>query len=110
MKNEEILKKAIEKAKKNGWGWDWCLPKTSPSSDDCWLERCEQWVDDEEYFSLIFLHQFAKAFWGEEWTGGMKEYKGKDGSKGFKKVLEWEWRLQYMVLEKKPLKYLEKFL
>ena len=91
MTNEQILKKVIEKAIKNGW---------DKKKADCWLANINSttYIMDEgtgerdydiEYY--IFSHDFAKAFW--------------------KKDLEnWAYHLKQMVLEKEPLLYLEKFL
>ena len=96
MKNEEILKKAMEKAISNG------MPRlefNTPAS--------------------IFSHSFAKAFWGEE-SFQMKTMKPhstdyfneKDELVGaaYHALMSWEYHLQQMVLEEDPIKYLEKFL
>jgi len=80
----------------------------------------------KEYFSyelqdiLInqsILHQFAKAFWGEDEieTGEGIEIKDNPEDKihikiGKKTKPAWQHHLRQMVLEKEPLKYLEKFL
>ena len=53
--------------------------------------------------TIIFSHEFAKAFWGEQMTNDemlINEYND----------IRWKYHLQQMVLEKEPLKYLEKFL
>lgn len=105
MTNEIILKKAIEKASKNG---------------------CENlpfgisWVDYNEYFELeewakvlIFSHNFAKAFWGKEMTVSWPMLKRvSERISGYEEriIPLWQFHLQQMVLEKEPLKYLEKFL
>jgi len=47
MTNEEILEKAIEKAKENGWETD--IISVNPGYEN----------------TFIFNHGFAKAFWGE---------------------------------------------
>ena len=83
MKNETILKKAIEKAVKNGF------TLVDPKFN---LGCC--------FNCLIFSHDFAKAFWG----GGEKKF----GEIVWKS--SWQNHLQQMVLEKEPLLYLEKFL
>lgn len=54
------------------------------------------------FYGVIFTHWFAKAFWGEE------DYILPDGESAH--LWQWQWHLQQMVLEKNPLKYLEKFL
>jgi len=87
MTNEQILKKAIEKAVKNGW------KGLYPQLD-------ENVMEFKLFYGFLFSHDFAKAFWGEEVVG-------RDG-----KFITYMWQccLQQMVLEKEPLKYLEKFL
>ncbi len=72
MNDEKILKKAIENAKNNGF------------------KILNKHLADYNMFSIIFSHDFAKAFWGEEG--------------------DWKYNLQQMVIRKEPIKYLEKFL
>lgn len=88
MKNEEILKKAIEKAVENG-GHE----KIILSVDEI-FER-------DLVYSIIFSHEFAKAFWSkdDEWS---REWVNHE--------CYWKGCLQTMVLETDPIKYLEKFL
>ena len=101
MKPEKILKLAIEKAKKNGWDidqYDFALKKFKDSWrlwDSAWLEN------------IIFSHSFAKAFWGE---GDANWHTSFFGIELHKTESRWQYYLQQMVLEKEPLKYLEKFL
>lgn len=90
MKNEEILKKAIEKAIKNGLN-DW-----GEFEDIIWgVDNviCIKFFKRifSSYEELIYNNNFAKAFFQDF-------------------VLMWEDYLQNMVLEKDPIKYLEKFL
>jgi len=87
MTNEQILKKAIEKAVKGGYF----------ISDDK-IPGYLITVNCNHYYRLIFSHDFVKAFWGEEYRGS---------SFGIK---NWEHNLQQMVLEEDKLKYIEKFL
>ena len=89
MTNEQILKKAIEKAEKNGW------KHSKRFSDKSW----HYLLESNNYFTIIFSHDFAKAFWGEEGCV--------DAFPGFDKRRLWSWHLQQMVLEKEPLKYIE---
>ena len=101
MTNEEILKKAIEKAIKGGYVF-----KVGDNEEPI--------VKIPDYGtiivwgglpSIIFSHEFAKAFWGKVvregtcWTCG-----------GETDMDSWRKHLQRMVLEKEPLKYLERFL
>ncbi len=97
MTNEQTLTKAIEKAIENGYNIDpgWVIdpvdnivwPKTNTAS---------------ETNSVIFSHDFAKAFWGEE------EYKPEFGRDFSLPSTPWQYHLQIMVLEEDPIKYLEK--
>ena len=108
MTNETILKKAIEKAVKNGWETTWILP------------------NGNAIYSVIFSLDFAKAFWGEEllcYDCGEKVGKplGNEriqigtGTCTCQRQFEnneeaWEFHLQMMVTEENPIKYLEQFL
>lgn len=98
MNNENILKKAIEKAIKNGWeeGKEIIL-------DDI-LRMPDYYTSWDVIATIIFSHSFAKAFWGEE-TIEHQVVRGYNVD-----VPIWELELQQMVLEKEPLRYLEKFL
>lgn len=100
MTNEQILKKAIEKAEKNGFNI------FSDNMFPNWDQNVNTINDSEVYF-LIFSHDFAKAFWGEEPYLNPNVNATK---KEFEEYNAWSWHLQQMVLEKEPLKYIEKFL
>jgi len=140
MTNEEILKAAIEKAEKNGFDiFCFGVPVHSeynvqntknPCMKNCtnskWSlhEDLLVWFWDGEghcsysrdYESIIFSHDFAKAFWGEKlddsfyndryWTdasccsGAIAIFSGKN----------WQYHLQQLVLAENKLKYLEQFL
>ena len=101
MTNEEILKKAIVKAEKNGYS-----PIKHYLGDyfDEWFNKGEGRHNQE--FTMIFSHDFAKAFWGE---GTDIKYQV-DGD------IHRGWRhhqhkmLDEIQEEANPLKYLEKFL
>ena len=112
MTNEQILKKAIEKAIKGGL-------------DEIWREDLElnlqnpyPFLTTHKYFYLIFSHPFAKAFFHCEHK--LEEYKTGSFLETCKICKEskligckwdnWQQHLQRMVLEEEPLKYLEKFL
>ena len=121
VRDEGILHKAIEKAVRNGY--DLKLVRVEGHT------VVESRYDTEfewHYTTLIFGHDFAKAFWGEGKTwvcscGYSGEYKtDKDGwpdnphpcdhgSYGHT-VIAWQYHLQRMVLEEDPLQYLAKFL
>lgn len=107
MTEAEILKKAIEKAVKNGYEFDYDLEATQYNL---------------YYYAYIFSHSFAKAFWGEQkhkWIpiildppildtyrcdicDERAQYENDDYC--------WQYHLQQMVLEEHPLKYIERFL
>lgn len=100
MTNEQILKKAIEKAVKNGWKG--IMGFNEP-------QETFRWMFEEEdgrvsVSSVIFSHDFAKAFWGEESVVVPKNFMEA------KSVKSWQYHLQQMVLEENPVKYLEQFL
>ena len=83
MTNEQILKKAIEKAVKNGYPMPTVRMKL--------LEAAP--FDVVLIYHIIFSHSFAKAFWKVETYEGL-----------------WQYHLQQMVLEENPLDYISKFL
>ena len=117
MKPETILKKAIEKAVKNGWDdltekkfiKDW--PKQPEPIKKAFAKRI---YGNLIWVPLIFSHDFAKAFWnstscfhgGEEYR---HEYKPYNFCKAPDKQAQWQYHLQQMVIVD-PIKYLEKFL
>ena len=90
----EILTKAINKAQENGW-----TGLISPTKSMLMVT----------YPIIIFSHDFAKAFWGEDSiTINIKE--GISAFPYLTSMIAWKYHLQQMVLESEPLKYLEKFL
>ena len=56
-------------------------------------------------WGIIFSLSFAKAFWGESTSIILSD---SNAVKGVAK--NWEFHLQQMVLEKDPIKYLEKYI
>lgn len=103
--NEQILKKALKKAIGNG------MPMVIDA---------DRWITQEHYFEIIFSHDFAKAFWGEDkkvfevaipndLTLSDIERATEVGVAG-RGLPAYLWHLQQMVLEKEPLKYLAQFL
>jgi len=97
MTNEEILKKSIEKALHNNWEQmllfvpTWALEQANE-------DRLTQHIIKTYGKSIIFSHDFAKAFFP------------KTDEHGFHKDEVWKYYLQQMVLENNPLHYLKKFL
>jgi len=115
MTNEQILKRAIKKAKRNGWKLkhptdEWVFRFDTGKIEDM---KSPKWlmIEEESWYRIIFSHDFAKAFWGEEpemvceW--GRKIGTGDRWGGPFP---IWVYHLFQMVREKEPLKYLEKFL
>jgi len=93
----QILKRIVVKAIDNGYPQD-------PSFN--------QWnwkyvYENGGYLEIIFSHDFAKAFWGNEQYE--KNFYGRNGI-GTIMLAAWEVHLQQMVLEKDYIKYLKKFL
>lgn len=87
MQNEEILKKAIAKAVKNGF-------------DDTYVTFNP---NTGHLFGIIFSHDFAKAFFkGTQIKCECHDCCISD--------INWQYHLQQMVISPDPLKYLEKFL
>jgi len=96
MTNEEIIKKVIEKAIDNGWNqFDWKKGQ---------LNRISFQISGNKGFlyKIIFSHDFAKAFWGDGHYFMLECQQKND--------VQWKQHLMVMVLEKDPIKYLEKFL
>lgn len=88
MTDSEILEQAIQKAKRNGF-------KTNITS------FTKSGIAGKDYYSIIFSHDFAKAFWGG-WCDMDTEPS--------QTMHHWQYHLQQMVLCENPLKYLAKFL
>jgi hypothetical protein len=118
MTDEAILTKAIEKAEGNGFQW----------STQYWRKRC---LDLGIIESIIFSHDFARAFWGDTYVcshcGGYADDKPLETaniySEGFQHLNDtdclsssteptqaWKYHLQQMVLEENPIQYLERSL
>ena len=105
MTNEEILKKAVEKAVKNGYKsfTDLSHIGTYDGSFGTSLRVFAKHKDGpyaRDGETIIFSHDFAKAFWGTERKTKGKWFIGE----------MWQLHLREMVLEEEPLKYIEKFL
>jgi hypothetical protein len=99
---EQTLKKAIEKAVKNGW------------KEDVIYDNLEEILshytgyESHDIEHLIFSHDFAKAFFGEEMES--REIKLMSGVYDFYPQAEWEYQLQQMVISEDPIDYLSKYL
>ena len=108
MTNEEILAKALEKAVQNGWsGIDLAYANNGTegkTQDPREIADGLNTISSEYGISgindIIFSHEFAKAFWGEEELYIV----------GLEPAEEWKIRLQEMVLEEDHIQYLKQFL
>jgi hypothetical protein len=121
MTNEEILKAAIEKASSNGFhilsavqafdpgmvGLDWRQTAYDPY-DLVVIINGELRLHLND---VIFSHDFAKAFWGEEKRPTFDDCK-ECGTRTMTDVGTYGWghHLQQLVLEDDPIQYLERFL
>jgi hypothetical protein len=110
MKHDQILKKSVEKAIKNGWEVRWGYYK---GDKEKMIDFMLNDYDAPYYLEFIFSHDFAKAFWGEN----KHSFEGTETCKicnYYDEVIKveycWQYHLQQMVIEEKPLKYIEKFL
>lgn len=112
MKKEQILKKIIEKAVKNGYDF----------MDITQFEESDSHYSDVWFFhngfdylipEFIFSHNFAKAFWKREYKQ-MYNKKYDNNTRALLEVIkekeDWQYNLQQMVLEEDPLLYLKKFI
>ncbi len=110
MENREIIQKAILKAEKNGYKGhlEYCplFLKRKPEMKKKLTKQefmdlvSELWL--KHLNEIIFSHKFAKTYWSE------KDYT--DGKIVICNLKAWQYHLQAMVLEEKPLKYLKEFL
>lgn len=96
MNDYEIILSAIKKAKKNGWSPSYHNEYPNISSENLAKDIADH---KGQYRKLIFQRGFAKAFFGEKPTRV-------DG----RAILLWSFHLREMVLESKPLRYLERFI
>ena len=107
MTNEEIFMKALGKVEENGL----LITRT------IYKDQCRECPLERFVYDIIFSHDFAKAFWEEKHSPACQskndELKEKFNAQFGDKCIclpSWQYHLQQMVLEKEPLKYIEKFL
>ena len=126
MTNEQILKKAIEMAIKNGYNLGQDFKKIYIDNGYLYhkTEHMTEFIsefEDRLYASgeeIIFSHEFAKAFWGEgpadEQYNLIDKYWQEDDDSSLSGFYfqgdRWQYHLQQMVLEEEPIKYLEQFI
>lgn len=112
MTDKNILKKAIERAQKNGWSQGINFMRLNWT-----LAHDVGWWNTSSYFGVIFAHDFARAFWGDGKPSGETILDGPewqitqhDGSVIYVTMKNWQYHLTQMALEEKPLDYLAMFL
>ncbi len=104
MTDKEILYKVIQKLKEDGTLLDSFNSFYRHGAFDS--DIIKYWINNNLIESIIFSHEFTKAFWGEEMVAVRDWKKCNDMP-----LIEcWKYHLQQMVLCEEPLKYLEKFL
>jgi len=104
MIDEEIVIKAIEKAHENGYDWKKKGVGVAHLGEKYYIDHI--WCALE---TIIYSHEFAKAFWGEERVSD-SWYSDWNGITCLGAYNVWQVELQRMILEKEPIKYIEKFL
>lgn len=126
MTHEQILKASIEKA----FNPQLVIVNFGAPVPIAYIDKSGMKVEYDSSSTLIFSHEFAKAFWGDDqWNFGWMVtfdhnnsyswWKDKDpnvnmeyhaGSEIKMWLPAWQYHLQQMVLEEDPITYLEKFL
>ena len=104
MTNEEILRGAIEKAKQGGYGFRGEAKRAIGTLVFLSETKNVPIIFNATTKYIIFSHEFARAFWGEDNNHYLV------CAHGNIVYQSWQYHLQCMVLEAEPLKYLEKFL
>lgn len=111
MTNQEILKRAIEKAYPGAYDIDIRLGPIHfklPSGET--NKTISRTFYSKE--SLIYSKEFAKAFFGEEELAVFSHFDsdGEDEVNVYDYPTCWEFHLQQMVISPDPIRYLEQFL
>lgn len=114
MTDQEILTIAIEKAITGGWEG---LPHVSAANYLAILKQRR--TTKEEWYPVIFNHDFAKALWGGKRIGGAYTANGSHRALNHAQALAiwklyddfgwfaaWQVHLQQMVVADEPIKYL----
>ena len=105
LRDDEIMKRAIDKARKNGWrvgGTSRYFVRKLYTEKQMFSQTFYNGIN-----TIIFSHFFAKAFWGEQYISSPVYHHGE--------VIDdlglpaWQYHLQVMVLEENPLNYIKKF-
>lgn len=94
MRDKTILKKALQKAGKNGY-----KSELTPTGE----AKIYKSFKPTFFYGILFSHDFARAFWGNKPTHWLSEYHPEPHQ-------NWEYHLMQMVLEDNPIQYLEQFI
>lgn len=110
MTNTQVLTTAVEKAIKNGWNVPAIVepfPGGARRVDNPSVRQIVHYHANE-YESLIFNQDFAKALWKDEPIIDEEYYFHRNGKLEFggNRKAGWAWHLQQMVIADDPLKYL----
>jgi len=121
MTDKEIVIKAIEKAHENGYDWNNEGLSIAHRGEKYYIH--DIW---RAFETIIYSHDFVKAFWGEELIVVDEHYTAEivekdsdfapntlngDYVQSWKlEFPKWKFHLREMILEKEPIKYIEKFL
>ena len=92
MKVIDVLKKATEKAKSNGYKLPFDL-----------VYETGRVIDGKTYYAIIFDKEFCKAIWGDEKK--FMPYLYTHPQLGEESVL-WEWHIKQMSVSNNPIGYL----
>jgi hypothetical protein len=106
MTHQEILEKAIQKAIDGGWdayGWERFQPIQMYGVFAGFVNPDDNTAGSLRTNDIIFNHDFAKALWGEDYSG----FSGhtKPGEK-IEDLETWQYHLQQMVVADDPIAYL----
>lgn len=112
-KKIEILAAIIEKARDGGWNDDELRATFPKELVEKHGIKFMQMALAESPQSIIFRHDFAKAFWGEEMgvvcVSSSHHCEGwHEGENG--RYPRWQFHLERLVMKEQPLEYLEQFL
>ncbi len=116
MNNQEILQKAMRRARKNGYNKQMERRLAKENGIDITIEPGEGLVSSVEKYSIptrlmVLSHDFAKAFWpGKRLIQVTDAYLDDINEIDGGTLHEWQFHLQQMVLEEDPIKYLKQFL
>jgi hypothetical protein len=111
MTDKEVLQKAIEMAIENGYDKELKFVADFKENNPFVIVfRLDRETDPTDLNTVIFSHDFAKAFWGEGFDPEITEYvEYPNGAVEQEGVISWVYHLQQMVLEENPIDYLRKF-